>query len=232
MMKPNPKEDVDYRKVVVKKPWGFEYLLYENGTVGVWFLRLNAGQKTSMHCHPHKKTGLILLEGEALLSFLNDSTKLKPVSKMMIREGLFHSTKAVSEGPSSLIEVECPCDKTNLVRLDDEYGREEKPYEGREHYEPITSEYLQLPDPVQGKEQRFNLAGCSVSVEKVASPESFKGRAPGEVILVLSGGLFSKGGEPVLSPGDVISSDTAHRLAERFFCPQGAELLTIRKDGV
>ena len=67
------KEEVDYRKVVVNKPWGYEYLLYENGTVGVWFLRLNPGQKTSMHCHPHKKTGLILLEGEALLSFLNDS---------------------------------------------------------------------------------------------------------------------------------------------------------------
>ena len=29
------KSSVDYHKVVVKKPWGYEYLMFENGTVGV-----------------------------------------------------------------------------------------------------------------------------------------------------------------------------------------------------
>src|SRR5438094_853367 len=139
-VKQKAKPAVDYHKVVVQKPWGYEYLLYENGTVGVWFLKLKEGAKTSMHCHPNKKTGLIVLEGEAELSFLNDSTTLKPVSKMMIREGLFHSTRAKSAGGITMIEVETPCDKENLVRLDDEYGREEKPYEGRENYAPITKE--------------------------------------------------------------------------------------------
>ena len=97
-------DPVDYHKVVVKKPWGYEYLMYENGTVGVWFLKLNGGAKTSMHCHPNKKTGLIILEGEAELSFLHDSTTLKPISKMMIREGLFHCTRAVSPGGITMIE--------------------------------------------------------------------------------------------------------------------------------
>ena len=130
-----------------------------------------------------------------------------------------------------MIEVESPCDKQNLVRLDDEYGREGKPYEGREHYSPVTAQHLQLPEPKQGKIQKFSLAGCAVTVEKVKWPEQFRARPAGEVIVVLEGGLFTKGGEPVLSAGDAISSDTAHRLAERFFCPKGASLLTIRKDG-
>ena len=66
---------IDYQKVLVKKPWGYEYLMYQNGTVGVWYLHIKEGARTSLHCHPHKKTGLILLSGEAVVSFLNDSTE-------------------------------------------------------------------------------------------------------------------------------------------------------------
>ena len=28
----------DYRNVVVNKPWGYEYLWYQNETVAIWFL--------------------------------------------------------------------------------------------------------------------------------------------------------------------------------------------------
>ena len=88
---------MSYDKTIVKKPWGYEYLVYQNDKVGLWFLHIAKNQQTSMHCHPNKTTGLILLDGEAELSFLGDSYKLKPVSKTMIRKGLFHSTKALSE---------------------------------------------------------------------------------------------------------------------------------------
>ena len=52
----------------VKKPWGYEYLAYENENVGLWFLYIAPGQSTSMHCHPKKTTGLVLLDGEAEIS--------------------------------------------------------------------------------------------------------------------------------------------------------------------
>ena len=48
----------------VTKPWGYEYLAYENDNVGVWILHIKEGESTSMHCHPNKDTGLIVLEGE------------------------------------------------------------------------------------------------------------------------------------------------------------------------
>ena len=63
---------MSYRTKVVKKPWGYEYLAYENDHVGLWFLHIEKNQQTSMHCHPKKTTGLVLLEGEAEVSFLAD----------------------------------------------------------------------------------------------------------------------------------------------------------------
>ncbi|MBI2118324.1 MAG: hypothetical protein HYT97_01705 [Elusimicrobia bacterium] len=226
------KSGINYHQVIVNKPWGREYLMYENGTVGIWFLHIEKDARTSMHCHPHKKTGLILLSGEAVLSFLNDSTRLKPISKMMIREGLFHSTQAVSEGGVSIIEVETPCDKTNLVRLDDEYGREEKPYEGKDSIVPMTKDCLTMNHPKEGRPEKYSLSGCILSAEKITEIKALRERPAGEIVTVLDGGLYSKTDEPVLNPGDVVSSDTLHRLAERFYCPKGISILSIKKEKI
>ncbi len=228
-MKDFKQNSVDYGKVVVQKPWGYEYLMYENGTVGIWFLHLKQNARTSMHCHPHKKTGLIVLSGEAKLSFLNDSTILKPLNKMMIREGLFHCTTAVSDGGITMIEVETPCDKEDLVRMDDEYGREEKPYEGKDAFSPITEKHERLSHPAEGKRTEHRVGECVMFAEKIKDISKLCARPAGEVIVVLEGGLKSKSGEPVLSAGDVVSSDTLHRLAERFHCPDGATILSLRK---
>ena len=64
-----------YDTNIVKKPWGYEYLVYENDKVGLWFLYIAEDQQTSMHCHPNKTTGLILLDGNVEVSFLGDSLK-------------------------------------------------------------------------------------------------------------------------------------------------------------
>ena len=40
----------------------------------------------------------------------------------MIRRGLFHSTKAISD-EALIFEIETPKDKHDLVRLNDSYGR-------------------------------------------------------------------------------------------------------------
>ncbi len=63
-------------KNIVKKPWGYEYLLYENDKVALWFLYIKSGERTSTHCHPNKTTGLVLLDGEVEVSFLSDKNKL------------------------------------------------------------------------------------------------------------------------------------------------------------
>lgn len=220
---------VDYARVIVKKPWGHEYLMFQNGVVGVWYLHIRHGDRTSLHCHPHKKTGLILLDGEAVVSFLNDSVPITPVSKLNIRPGLFHSTAAVSPRGIGVIEVETPYDKENLVRLDDDYGRDESSYEGTRHTVPCDETCLQLQDPPLGRPATSTLHGCALTMERLADASGFKRRRPDEIIIVLEGGLMSSTGEPVLSPGDVVSVGTVERLAETFAAPKGAAILTIRR---
>ena len=149
MSKPTA-SSVDYRNVIVKKPWGYEYLMFENDTVSLWCLHIRCGQRTSLHCHPLKKTAIVLLSGEAEVSFLNDSRRLQPPGKLMIREGLFHSTRAISPEGIVVIETETPTAKENLVRLDDEYGRQEKPYEGREAILPLDETCVRLEAPEAG----------------------------------------------------------------------------------
>ena len=48
----------------------------------------------------------------------------------MIRKGLFHSTKAISQKGAMIFEIETPVNKHDIVRLEDKYGRAAKPYEG------------------------------------------------------------------------------------------------------
>ncbi len=132
---------------IVKKPWGYEYLVYQNNDVGLWFLYIAPNQSTSMHCHPKKTTGLVLLDGEAEISFLADSRKLKSIDKVMIRRGLFHSTKAISDKGAFIFEIETPTDKQDLVRLNDQYGREFKPYEDCSFEQLKTDNCLWIEEP-------------------------------------------------------------------------------------
>ena len=48
-------KNIDYSKLVVRKPWGYEYLTFQSKKVAVWILCLKKGQQTSMHAHPKKK---------------------------------------------------------------------------------------------------------------------------------------------------------------------------------
>ena len=97
-------------------------------------LNIKKNASTSMHCHPNKNTGLIVLNGEIELSFLRNSIRLSALKKISIFRSRFHSSKAVSDDGAILLEIETPVDKKDLVRLYDEYGRENKGYEGKNHF--------------------------------------------------------------------------------------------------
>jgi len=161
-----------YEKTVVTKPWGYEYLVYQNDKVALWFLYIGYNQETSMHCHPNKTTGLILLDGEAEVSFLGNSFKSKPISKTMIRKGLFHSTKAISENGVCVFEIETPVDKHDLVRLEDKYGREGNPYEDSTHETPKQEDCLWI----NGNDNNYNFSNCQIKIENVKDVEVFNSK--------------------------------------------------------
>ena len=220
----------EYENGIVSKPWGYEYLMYQSDKIGVWFLYIAAGRQTSLHCHPAKKTGYILLSGEAEVSFLNDATRLKAISKLMIREGLFHSTKAISPGGIHVIEVESPPDKSNLVRLDDAYGRKEQPYEGADSVVPLTTDCIMFQLPGAGESSVYHVSGVTLVIERLQELAPLRKRPPGEVILVLDGGLVSKNNDPILSSGDVVTISTFSYLADTFTAPQGMSFISFRPE--
>lgn len=134
----------DYKKRVVNKPWGYEYLMLENQHVAVWILFLKKGCSTSMHCHPKKKTSLVVLSGQVITSSLESHFDLKELDACKIDAGVFHATKAVSAKGALVMEIETPPDKSDLIRLKDSYGREGKGYEGRDYTSTELSEYEYL----------------------------------------------------------------------------------------
>ena len=140
--------DKFYDKKVVKKPWGYEYVVYRKGKdLSVTLLKINYKKKTSLHCHPNKKSGFILIGGKAefqLGLWKKRSEVHSSPSKRMIARGLFHQIKSISKDGLLALEFETPSDKKDLVRFKDSYGRQDKPYEGKKHTKNIGSNFIKF----------------------------------------------------------------------------------------
>jgi len=216
-----------YSDVVVDKPWGHEYLVYENDHVGLWFLHIEDGQRTSMHCHPQKNTGLVLLKGGAITSFLNDSVEMQGLRKLMIRRGLFHSTKGVGAAGASIFEIEAPKDKADLVRLEDTYGRKGLPYENNSHERDRDNSCLWIENPDPGKSNFYYFCGCEIIAESVLDKLSLKGKCDNDLFIFLEGAIISDNNDLIAQPGDVISGSTLRRLLKSFEITDEVILLSI-----
>ena len=125
-IKVDPKDIEDdgtkYEGHRIKKPWGHEIERYADDKVAVWWLHILEEHETSMHCHPHKTTLLIVIGGEAILSTLAGTHSLSDGDVVIIEPGAFHRTTA-DGGNVVLYELESPPNKRDLVRLEDAYGR-------------------------------------------------------------------------------------------------------------
>ncbi|WP_321312891.1 hypothetical protein [Halarcobacter sp.] len=89
--------DIDFKDILVKKPWGSEYLLYENEYCAIWILNIRYMQNTSMHCHVKKQTSLVCLDGEVMCGTLNKTNLLKNLDGLFFEKKIFHQTQAINE---------------------------------------------------------------------------------------------------------------------------------------
>ena len=112
----------DYSNEITQKPWGYEYEVFSTEDVSIQVLHINSNAETSFHCHPNKDTCLIILEGEALCRITLDTKGLYPDDTLLIERGVFHKTTALLN-PITLIEIETPNNKNDIVRFQDAYGR-------------------------------------------------------------------------------------------------------------
>ncbi len=224
-------EKYNHRGVVVNKPWGYEYLMYENNKVAMWLLYIAPGQQTSMHCHPTKTTGLVLLKGQAELSFLADKKLISAPEKQMIRRGLFHSTKAVSKEGIFMLEIENPNDKNDLVRLSDEYGRAHSGYETSDHEKPKTESCVWIREPNLDKVEEYFIDEVKITVECSNKIESLNLKNPNDILIFLRGGLgkyIDKRKHLATIPGDVGRAVIIKKVSgEMDFLEEDTLILTI-----
>ena len=218
---------------VVKKAWGYEYLVYENEDVAMWFLNIEKNQSTSMHCHPKKTTGLVILDGTAELSFLGDTRILKGLDKVMIRRGLFHQTKALSD-LVWLLEIETPKDKNDLVRLSDRYGRESKSYEGSDFESPKKSECLWIDNPNTNELNQYNFGNCVIEVQCINHIDVINSKDDNDLIIFLNGGMIRNidgRNHLVTIPGDVGFANIVKQVSNQLDgVSENTTIMTIKKN--
>ena len=107
--------------VRVDKPWGHEVEIYRAGAVSITRLSINPGAETSLHCHLTKDALLLVEDGICNIEFLGHVAILGAGECVHIKRGVFHRTR--TEKGATVIEVEAPANKCDLVRIGDRYGR-------------------------------------------------------------------------------------------------------------
>jgi len=126
---------VSYKDIVCIKPWGYEFLVYQNNCIAIWFLKITAGNATSLHTHFKKNTLLYCISGSAKIILIdNEVHSLSPLQSIFIPKNKFHSLASFSPDVF-LLEIELFqsdvsfSDKNDLLRIDDQYNRKKTGYE-------------------------------------------------------------------------------------------------------
>jgi quercetin dioxygenase-like cupin family protein len=206
---PTGKDRYDYKKSVVNKPWGYEYLMFENKEVAIWMLYLSKNQSTSMHAHPNKKTTLIVIRGEVLCSTLEGFYRRKEGEGLVIGSGVFHTTKAVSNNGAIIMEMETPPNKRDLVRLKDLYGREGKGYEGIKEMTRELSRYEYIDfhgiNPKKRKSLKLGTCVFNLYIHGKSPIHTRLKKEQGEVFCILSGSIHDHTGKLLLGAGEAMA---------------------------
>ena len=212
----------------VIKPWGSEYKIYSNLVSSTKLLRINPGKSTSLHCHPIKKTGFVLIKGsvDVDLGFYN-TKKLTPISRLMIRPGLFHCTKNLDKYSATILEIETPINKDDLVRFKDDYGRENKPYEDKKSMIKLDENDPLLDEPKLNSVNEYSVDGIKIKINKTNDVNQLLKLKSNNIVAVLDGGFESEDNQLVLSPGDIVGLETIKKLAEAFKIQKYITYLTI-----
>ena len=126
---------VEYKNKVCVKPWGHEFLAFQNESIGIWFLRITGGNRTSVHCHYNKDTTILVLKGSMRLELIDGEVlTINEMETVSIPHLKFHSIGSFSP-ETFLIEIEVYnknvtfSDKNDLLRITDIYKRRDNTYE-------------------------------------------------------------------------------------------------------
>ncbi|WP_428738512.1 hypothetical protein [Sulfurimonas sp.] len=177
--------DIDFTDLIVNKPWGSEYLLYESDLCAIWILNISYKHNTSMHCHINKDTSLVCLEGEIACNTLNTKHILQPLESIFLHKKVFHQSVATTQEGATLLEIETPVNKFDLARIDDTYGRQGLEYEDKHHYNQVNNLTLALQ-----KNNNKKINDIQLEIVTISTIEDLKQYPSNSLIAFLSKSLF------------------------------------------
>ena len=222
-----------YCNKVVYKPWGYEYVVYsDSNRLAITFVKINYGHKTSLHCHPQKKTGFIILDGKALVQigiYKENSRCFRALSRLVFRPGLFHSIKAISKQGICALEFETPFKKNDLVRYKDDYGRQAKLYEGKKFTKTIESNFIKFKKPKLGKKQKYNFNNLEISLEVRKNLKNLVKKDDKTTSAILDGNIVDNNGQNVISYGEIVKTSTLRILSDVFEIRKPLTILRVSK---
>ena len=201
---------MDVYNHLVKKPWGEEYCVYRNSQVSIWLLKILPTQRTSLHCHPNKKTGLILLGGKAKVNLIERSFSIEGFVKLMLRNGMFHQTHNNSDQPIYVLEIETPDDKFDLIRIQDDYGRENSGFEDSKSWRQELPDFKIEPN----KKRVFNNFTFEVTLLKDVLSRQLD--LNDKRLIIDSCGLIQTNNQKLCEVGEVLTISILKYL-KRFF---------------
>tara|TARA_B100000886_G_scaffold328591_1_gene277124 strand:+ start:3196 stop:3900 length:705 start_codon:yes stop_codon:yes gene_type:complete len=224
-----------YLNRTVKKPWGYEYVIYNDSSkIAVTFIYIKNGHKTSLHCHPSKKTAFIVLDGKASVQigiYKENKRIYKSLSRLVLRPGLFHCLEAVSKKGLYALEFETPYDKNDLLRFKDKYGRKSKNYEGLQHTKKnLNKDLVKFKKPKVGKKNLYELNKTKVSIEAIKNFKEKINRNDSSTSAILDGSIVNDKGQKVISHGEVVKTKTLEIFCKNFKIKNKLVILKVSKN--
>ena len=187
---------------------------------------------TSLHCHPNKKTGFILLNGKVKIQlglWKSESKIYQSPNKLMIRTGLFHQTTALSKKGIYALEFETPVDKNDLVRFKDKYGRKYKPYEGVKNFSKIPDSFIKIPNNIRKFPKEYRIEKVKIKIEEHKNFKKINKYKMNTIHAILDGNIINKQNKKILSYGDIIKTGTLKKLSESFKIKKKLLILSVSK---
>ena len=134
----------------------------------------------------------------------------------MIARGLFHSIKSLSKNGLLALEFETPVNKNDLVRFKDDYGRQQKSYEGKKFTKNIGSKFIKFKKPKLRKKQIYKINNVKIFLEVHKNFKRLITNKRSTIFGILDGAIVDRYGRSVLSYGDIIRTNDLKTLSEVF----------------
>tara|TARA_B100001173_G_C15963015_1_gene536531 strand:+ start:239 stop:922 length:684 start_codon:yes stop_codon:yes gene_type:complete len=210
----------NYDNRVVLKPWGEEYNIFRNKKkIAITYLKMKKGFATSLHCHPKKKTGFLILKGTAEVQigiYKKNIIKYPPMSILVLRPGLFHRIKASKNNDLFALEVENPYLKNDLIRMKDNYGRSKKGYEKLNSTRALNRRDSIFTIPKKNHIKKYKLNDIKIEISYYKNFKNIKSYDDKSISIILDGKIVSDKKKTVITIGEIVKSYTLKQLTSYF----------------